>query len=162
MRRFPSQSGVSQSHVDVDTGELVRLLRLPETEPIPGRRYVYEKGYLTMSLMNITRLVKQRLPADGYRLALLISCRMSHATALCHATNDEYARELGIGKNRVSALIGQLCKLRFIARMNPRLVMVNPSWCFRGTPTEQKACIFAWQELHPIGATTEGRRRQAS
>lgn len=161
MRRLATQSGVSDTHVDVDTGELVRLLRLNETEPIPGRRYVYEKGYVTMSLMNISRLINKRLPADAYRLALLISCKMSHGTALCHASNAEYAAELGINKNRVSTLIGQLGQLRFIARLNPRLVMVNPSWCFRGSPTEQRTCIATWQALHPIGAVSDRGRKTA-
>lgn len=74
----------------------------------------------------------------------------------------EYAEELSIRKNRISTLIGELCRLRFIARLNPRLVMVNPSWCFRGTPTEQRTCIQTWQAIHPIGFVSENKYRHTA
>ena len=153
--------GVSPEYVDLDSGEVVRLLPTTDSQQDPRRKYVYPGGYVTMGLINVTRIIGMKLPADGYRLALLITTRVAQVSNLCHCTNEEYGRELGVHKNRVSALIGRMCKAGFLYRMNPRLVMVNPSWCFRGTPAQHHQAIETWCKLHPIGTVTVQERKTA-
>lgn len=146
------------THIDVDKGEFVRLLALSDDQSEQHRKYVYPGGYLTMGLVNITRLVNCKLPADGYRLALLIAAKVAPVSSLCHTTNEAYAKELGITRNRVSRLIGRLCACKLVYRMNPRLVMVNPGWCFRGTPTQHAEALETWGKLHPIGVVSARRK----
>ena len=139
-------------YVDIDNGDVLRII------PHRGVKYVYPGGYVTMGITNITRLVRAKLPRDGGMLALLIASRAVPVTGLVCCSNREYAEELGIRPARVSALIGLLSKHRFIHRMGPKVVMVNPGWCFRGTPTEQRAAMELWAKLHPIGIVSEERK----
>lgn len=134
---------VSPEYMELATGEVVSTTQ--------KKRYAYPGGYITMGLVNITRLVNAKLPADGYRLALLIAARVAPVSSLCHATNEAYAEELGIRKNRVSELIHLLAETSFICRLNPRLVMVNPHWCFHGTAIQQQDAMQTWTRLHPLG-----------
>lgn len=145
-------------YVNLDGGEILRLLPLTDVEESGHRRYLYPGGYVTMGLVNITRLVNAKLPADGYRLALLIATKVVPVSSLCHCTNEAYAEELGITKNRVSRLISRLASCRLLYRMNPRLVMVNPGWCFRGTPAQHHSAMETWLKLHPIGIVKPERK----
>jgi hypothetical protein len=142
---------LSDEYVNLDDGEILHLAPVSSKPQEARTKYLYPGGYCTMGLINITRLIESRLPADGYRLALLIAGRVAPVSNLCHCTNNEYAAALGVTPNRISHLIQKLCKRGFLYRMNPRLVMVNPGWCFRGTPTEHQSAMETWGALHPIG-----------
>jgi hypothetical protein len=76
-------------------------------------------------------------------------------------SNKEYAEELGIRSSRVSTLIGLLAEKKFIHRVGPKTVMVNPGWCFRGTPAEQHTALELWAKLHPLGIVSESERKTA-
>lgn len=104
-----------------------------------------------MSLVNITKIVNLRLTADGYRLALLIAAKVVPVSGLCHCSNADFAAALGIGKSQVSRIIQHLCREGIVYRMNPRVVMVNPAWCFQGNPAEHSRAIQEWSRLHPLG-----------
>ncbi len=145
---------------DVDNGDLMRLIPLGE-EDEQERRYIYAGGYVTMGLLNITRLVQADLPADAYRLALVIAARAVPVTGLVYCLNAEYAEELGISRKYISRLIGILGKANFIYRLGPRTIMVNPGWCFRGTPEQQDIALEAWAKFHPLGIVRRGDRRIA-
>jgi hypothetical protein len=147
-----------KDYVNLADGEVLRLLPLTDPDVEAHRKYLYPGGYVTMGLVNITRLVNAKLSADGYRLALLIATRVAPVSNFCHSTNESYAQELGITPNRVSRLIGQLVACRFIIRMNPRLVMVNPGWCFRGTTTQHHTAQETWHKLHPIGIVSARKK----
>lgn len=127
---------------DVETGEILRV------SPLDGKRYAYSGGYATMGLVNITKLVRADLPADGYRLALLIAVRAVSVSGFARCTNQEYAQELGVTPTKVSHLIRLLCDLDFIYRAGPRIVIVNPYWCFKGTPLQHHVAIENWLKLH--------------
>lgn len=101
-----------------------------------------------MGLVNITKLVRADLPADGYRLALLIAVRAVSVSGFARCTNQEYAQELGVTPTKVSHLIRLLCDLDFIYRAGPRIVIVNPYWCFKGTPLQHHVAIENWLKLH--------------
>ena len=143
--------GVLNEYVNLADGEILRLLPVADSQPDSRRHYAYPGGYVTMGLINITRLVNSKLPADGYRLALLIAVKVAPVSSLCYCANREYASELGVSCNRIAHLIQQMCKCGFLYRMNRRLVMVNPGWCFRGTPTEHYQAMETWARLHPLG-----------
>ena len=147
-----------KDYVNLADGEVLRLLPITDPEAEAHRRYLYPGGYCTMGLVNITRLVNAKLPADGYRLALLIATRVAPVSNLCHSTNEAYAQELGVTPNRISRLIGQLAACQFLFRMTPRLVMVNPGWCFRGSTTQHHEARETWMKLHPIGVVKLARK----
>lgn len=145
---------VATKFVDVDSGEMVRLLPLPDGHEDGKKKYVFQGGFVIMGALNITRLLKAKVGYNGLRLALLMVARMSPRTGLVHCSNQEYAQELEIRPEDVSRLIGKLAKVNFIHRTGTRLVTINPLWCFRGTATDQHAAIEAWGRLHPIGIVT--------
>jgi hypothetical protein len=151
----------TQLHVDIDNGDIIRLLPVEDGEEGHYTKYCYPGGYVTMGLINITRLVDANLPADGYRLALIIAARAVPVTGLCLCSNEEYGKELGVSANRVSRMIGKLVQAKLIHRAGPRLVMVNPGWCFRGRPAEQHAALQTWMKLHPIGIVRKQERKSA-
>lgn len=153
--------GTQKDYVNLADGEVLRLLPVTDPEAETHRKYLYPGGYITMGLVNITRLVKAKLPADGYRLALLIAARVAPVSNLCHSSNEQFAKELSITSNRVSRLIGKLAECKFLYRLNPRLVMVNPGWCFRGTTTQHHEAQITWGKLHPIGRMAVQKRKTA-
>lgn len=144
---------MTQNHVDIETGEIVRLLPLADDEVVVKRKYLYPGGYVTMGVIHITKLVNANLPADGYKLALIMATQAVPVTGLVSCTNADYAKELGVTANRVSRLKGLLADIGFIHRAGPKLVMVNPGWCFKGTPEQQLKAMETWAKIHPLGGT---------
>lgn len=118
-------------------------------------------GWITMGCVNLTKLINLKLPADGYRLALLIANKSVHQSGLCYCPNEELAEEIGINKDRVSKLIGRLCEAKLIYRVGPRSVLVNPLWCFRGLSVDHRKAIELWQSYHPIGMVRRQAEQQA-
>ncbi len=58
-------------------------------------------------------------------------------------------------------MLGRLVKVNFLHRTGPRLVTINPLWCFRGSPEDQHAAVEAWGKLHPIGIISQQERKSA-
>lgn len=105
-----------------------------------------------MGLINVKKLIALKLPADGYRLALAIADKAVPVTGLVHCSNAQYAEEIGVGNPRISKLMRRLQDAALIYRLNPRVLVVNPFWCFRGSPKEHAVAVKQWGRLHPLGA----------
>lgn len=128
-----------------------------------GARYdsSIPNGWIPFNNEMIQLIIKGKFSAEEIRLLLSIAARMVPVTGLVHCSNAEYAKELGVSPNRVSRLIGVLVKARFVHRSGPKLVVVNPGWCFRGNPTEQQQALETWAKLHPIEVVSRQERRTA-
>ena len=146
------------THLDVDSGEIVRLLPLADGHDNPRKRYLFQGGYVVVGALNITRLVKARVGYNGLALALVMVARMSPKTGLVHCSNAEYASELDLSKRQICRCISKLEKVKFLHRTDTRLVTINPLWCFRGSPEDQHAAVEAWGKLHPIGIVQDERK----
>jgi hypothetical protein len=152
------EARVVTAHVDIETGEIVRLLPLANDDCRPRKRYLFQGGYIVMGALNITRLVKSKVGHNGIRLALVMAARMSPKTGLVHCSNSEYAAELEVSSDEISRVIGRLAKVKFLHRTGPRLVTINPIWCFRGTPEQQHEAVEEWGKLYSIGIVAEERK----
>jgi hypothetical protein len=106
----------------------------------------------------IVKLATSDLPHNGIRLALVMAARMSPKTGLVHCSNSEYAAELEVSSDEISRVIGRLAKVKFLHRTGPRLVTINPIWCFRGTPEQQHEAVEEWGKLYSMGIVTEERK----
>jgi hypothetical protein len=147
-----------QHYLNLDTKELVQLV--PVKKQRQRSRFAYPGGYLTMSLIDAKRLIELRLPADGYRLALSVATKASPATGLVHFSNAEYGEELELREQRVSDLFALLRKHSLVRRLSNMVVLVNPRWCFRGTPEQQRAAIEEWAKFVRPVMVRGGKRRK--
>jgi hypothetical protein len=154
MRKL-SYGDVDCMHVDIETGELLHV------RPLDTKRYIYPGRYLTMGLVEIKRLVDAKLPRDGYRLALLIAAKAVPVTGLANCPSREYAEELEISSERVSRLIGILEKQNFICRARSGLILVNPFWCFKGSPADHHRAVDVWMGIHPLEIVAAKTRKIA-
>jgi hypothetical protein len=155
-----SSNGDLVQYANLADGELVHLVPV-ETPSRVRQRYAYPGGYFTMSLIDVKRLIDLRLPVDGYRLALLVATQASLATGLVHCSNKEYAEQLGLRPRRISDLFAFLKRHSLVKRLSARTILVNPRWCFRGTPEQQRAAIEEWAEFHPLAVVKSYNRKMA-
>jgi hypothetical protein len=146
-RNSPNQgpNDDSQHYLNLDTNGMVRLVPVKKQ----GVRFAYPGGYLTMALIDAKRLIELRLPADGYRLAISVATKASVATGLIHCSNAEFGEELGLRPQRVSDLFAILRKHGFVRRLSTYVILVNPRWCFRGSPQQQRDAIEEWARFNP-------------
>jgi hypothetical protein len=149
-------------HVDVDTGEIVRLIPLADDDyPRGKKRYQFQGGFVVMGALNVTRIFTLKMGFKGVCLALLMAARMSPKTGIVNCTNQEYAKELETTPNEIARLITKLGKANFLYRAGPRMVIVNPLWCFRGSAADQHLAIEEWYKLKPIGVVPKPERKTA-
>jgi len=153
----PMADADGQHYLNLETEEMVRLVPVKHR----GVRFAYPGGYLTMSLIDAKRLIELRLPADGYRLAISVATKATVATGLVHFSNAEFGAELGLRPQRVSDLFAILKKHGFVRRLSSRVVLVNPRWCFRGNPEQQRAAIEEWAQFNPPAMVRKGKGKAA-
>jgi hypothetical protein len=115
-------------------------------------RYQFPGGFSFVGLVYISKLIDLHLPADGYRLALKLMATSGYG-GVCSLPNKQIAAELGIDKSRVSRLVALLERAGVCQRFGTRrgAIMVNPTFCFRGSKAEQDKAIQEWCRVRPIG-----------
>lgn len=100
-----------------------------------------------MGVMNIKQLINLKLPADGYRLAFSIAGRVAPASGFVHCTTRQFASELGIRERRVRDLVRLLARCSLVHRINPRLLVVNPYWCYNGAAAQHANAVAEWSRF---------------
>ncbi len=130
--------------VDLSTGEVisekVEFTKQPD-------KFIMEGGYGIVALVFFSKLAELRMSPDAYRLCARIMASANFG-GIVNKTNDEYAAELLIHKNRVSSLMGKLHKAGVIHRIGPRTVFINPGYFFRGNASAQNEAVKQWGILH--------------
>jgi hypothetical protein len=144
MRVSKQRSGVSFAVVDLSTGEVVSE-HVEFTKQ--ADKFIMEGGYGIVALVFFSKLAELKLSPDAYRLCARVMASANFG-GLVNKTNEEYAQELLIHKNRVSALMGKLHKVGVIHRIGPRTVFINPNYFFRGTAKAQNEAVKEWGRLH--------------
>jgi hypothetical protein len=132
--------------VDTTTGEMV-----PITE-IKGK-FVFPGGFAFVGLVYISKLRNVKLPADGYRLALLLMEEGGYV-GIYTKPYKHLAVSLGVSAPRISKLLKQLEDVGVAKRIGGERsgsIMINPAFCFRGSAKEQGRALELWAENHPIG-----------
>ena len=99
-----------------------------------------------MALVFFSKLAELRMSPDAYRLCARVMASANFG-GLVNKPNSDYADELGIHKNRVSALMKKLHNAGVLHRIGPRSVFINPAYFFRGTAKAQNEAVKQWQEL---------------
>lgn len=86
------------------------------------------------------------MPADAYRLALLFMENSEYA-GISIRSHSFYAEILDVSRPRISHLITLLERTGILRRLGGRSVMVNPTFCWRGTAEEQSTAIARWDSI---------------
>lgn len=105
-----------------------------------------------MGLVYISKLRQVKLPADGYRLALLFMESAGYA-GISTKPFTEIAETLGVWPSRISTLVSALEKVGVVQKLGGQKssnVLVNPAFCFRGSPAEQHKAIEMWAAHRPF------------
>jgi len=110
------------------------------------RRYYFPGGFSYMGLTDLSKLAHTKLPADAYRLALLLVEAVGYA-GVCARPHTYFAAELGVDKSRVSKLLRMLEKLELLRRLGGSSLLISPLFCHRGTPEEQLAALDHWRQV---------------
>jgi hypothetical protein len=113
---------------------------------------IFLRGFTFVELVHLSKLRKVKLPADGYRLVLLLMENASYSGQSAKPFN-EMAEELGVWPSRISALIAELEKLGVAQKVGGRkscTVLINPSFCFRGPASEQHKALEEWAKHRPF------------
>lgn len=148
-----SSTGVHKTLVDMATGESWAIV-----EDAKGRkRYCFPGGFAFVGLVYITKLRSVKLPADGYRLALLVMEKAGYG-GICKAKHAELAELLTVSRPRVSKLVSVLEKACVVQRVGTGCLLVNPTFCFRGTPTEQHKALEMWAANRPFNVIKDTRK----
>ena len=159
----PKNYEVSTTHgvVDYQTGEVTPITHVKEKR---ATRYGFVGGYCLMGLLNITKLRKIKMSGTGKDLALLIVEEASYS-GVCDKTYSQLADELGVHRSQVTRLVAILEQHGIVYRLGGRkstALLVNPSFAFRGNPTEHQTAMKRWAEYHPLFAVTPSRQALAS
>lgn len=152
-RRTTGATGVADERtlIDASTGEYWLLAN-------KGRRkYCFPGGFAFVGLVYITRLLDARVPADGYRLALLLMREAGYA-GICSRPFGELAQLLGVHRSRISRLLTALEKEAVCQRIGGSAVLVNPTFCFRGSPKEQHKALEMWAQHRPFAIVKQERK----
>jgi hypothetical protein len=154
-RSATAQQGyeVSTTHgvVDYQTGEVAPIVQAKEKRVT---RYGFVGGYCLMGLLNITKLRKIKMSGTGKDLALLVVEEASYS-GVCDKTYSQLAGELGVHRSQITRLVTILEKNGIIYRLGGRkstALLVNPSFAFRGSPSEHQTALKRWAEYHPLFA----------
>lgn len=97
------------------------------------------------------------MPADGYRLALLLIEESGYA-GMCTKPYHELADMLDVHPSRISRLLAMLEAQGVAQRVGNRksgTIMVNPTFAWQGSAREQNRAVEKWGSLHPIGVVYE-------
>jgi hypothetical protein len=113
------------------------------------KRYNFPGGFAFVGLVYITKLREVKLPADGYRLALLVMEKAGYA-GICSIKQRELAKLLSLSRPRITKLISVLEKQTVVQRIGTGCLLVNPTFCFRGTPAEQHKALELWGANRPF------------
>lgn len=143
METFESTTGTSVLVLDSSTGEILTD-QLQFTKRLD--KFVMPGGYAIVALVFFSKLAELKISADAYRLCARIMASANFG-GLVNKSNEEYAREIGIDKSRVSRLIGKLHDAGVIHRIGPRSIFINPAYLFRGNAKAQNEAVKQWSEL---------------
>jgi hypothetical protein len=116
------------------------------------RRYVFPGGFAFVGLVYLSKLRQVKMPADGYRLALLLMEKAGYG-GISTSPFGEMAAELDVWPSRVSSLIARLELLGVVQKIGGRkscTVLINPTFCFRGSPAEQHKALEMWAQHRPF------------
>ena len=133
--------------VDPDTGEVLGDIALSNQ---PKVRYCFPGGFGFMGMPFVITLSRIKLPADGYRLVFLIMENARHGNGISWRPLGEYAKELGVSPSRLSQLLKALDEKGLIHRTGGRVLLLNPTFFFRGDAEEQTKAIESWSEARRL------------
>lgn len=94
------------------------------------------------------------LPADGYKLALLLEEEANYSGTVFRPFK-ELATELGVSPSRISRLLAMLERETIAQRVGNRqsgTILLNPTYHWRGKPDEQRKAIDVWSAQRPYRA----------
>jgi len=137
-------AGESLVLMNMSTGEIVS-----EDISIKGRkgpRYNFPGGWALVGLVYISKLADLELPADGFRLALKVMSSTQFG-GLCNKSNEEFAKEIGVSKHRISTLIHKLHDANVLYRIGPKTIMCNPIFFFQGPAKDHNKAIETYSNF---------------
>lgn len=117
-----------------------------------------------MGMLNITKLRRIGLSSTGYDLAFLLIERAGYNNS-CDLPFADLGKELSVTQSAISKQMAILERNRLIKRVggrNSHLVMVNPSFAFRGPASDHGLALIKWAELHPLGLVPSAGQEQRS
>jgi|ERR1700728_246840 len=145
--------------VDKHTGEVMPMV---VGNKAGAKRYGFVGGYILMGLLDITKLRQIKMSGTGKDLALLLVEKVGY-TGLCETTFVDLASELGVHISQVSRMMAILERHRLIKRIGgsrSHVIMINPTFAFRGKPAEHHLALVKWAELHPLGLAPRASQPQ--
>lgn len=149
----------NRSLVDMQTGESWSIIEDGKGK----RRYIFPGGFAFVSLVYLSKLRQVKLPADGYRLALLLMENAGYG-GISTKPFGELAAALDVWPSRVSSLVNKLEALGVVQKIGGRksgTILINPGFCFRGSPVEQHKALELWAEHRPFGLIKQPAQREA-
>ena len=145
--------------VDMATGENWAII-----EDGKGKQqHVFPGGFTFVGLVYISKLRQVKLPADGYRLALLLMENAGYA-GVSTKPFSELAEALGVWPSRISSLITRLEALGVVQKIGGRKsgnILINPTFCFRGRVAEQHKALEMWAAHRPFNLIKPATEQQA-
>lgn len=143
MGTFESSTGASVIVLDSSTGEILA----DQIQFISkSGKYIMPGGFAVVALVFFSKLAELDVPKDALKLCARIMASSSFG-GLVNKPNEEYAKELGVDKSRISRLIWKLHDVGVLHRIGPRTVFINPAYFFRGTAKAQNEAVKQWAEL---------------
>lgn len=124
----------------------VSTKRVKHFEETERKRYYFPGEFRFVGLVYISKLARIKMPADAYRLALLFMENSEYA-GISIRSHSFYAETLDVSRPRISQLITLLERTGILRRLGGRSVMVNPTFCWRGTAEEQSTAIARWDSI---------------
>lgn len=111
-----------------------------------GKKFMFPGGFAMVGLSLFGKLAEVKMVQDGHRLIANMMASSPYGNYV-NKSNEQYAKDLGFDKHRVSRMVGKLHEAGIIHRIGPSTVLINPSYFFRGTPEEQERTIEEWSKL---------------
>lgn len=137
-----------------ETGELTPTIEAPRKA-----KHVFPGGWVFMGLVYITKLIDANLSGKEYQLALLLM-REAGWNGICDKSYAEIAAMIGTQKSRMPQLIKALEEHNIVVRVGgqrARLILINPTFCWRGTAEEQHHALEEWAKHKKIGMVPKER-----
>jgi hypothetical protein len=133
--------------VDTTTGDVTPIVE------VKGK-FVFPGGFSFMGRVLRMGLRRANLPADGYRLALLLEEEANYS-GMIFKPFKELATELGVHPSRISRLLSMLEKENVAQRVGNRqsgTILLNPTYHWRGNAESQHKAIEVWSANRPYNA----------
>lgn len=149
----------AQNFVNMETGEHWSIVKDKR-----GKSHIFVGGYCFMALVYITRLIDLKLPADGYRLALLLMRESGYAGIVAKSYKD-LAAMMAIRPSRFSSLVAVLERNGVAQRLGARKganILMCPYFCWRGKASEQHKAIELWNANRPFNLVKPDEQRKSA